>query len=185
MIVFYDHYQRSATPWCSPLLLSMRMRIKSNSVSIHEGKGSQWVQFLQSSAYEYFSLSGMKYKCTIFIIFICSVLSERQWKLISWLAEMYISCMFLAFWGIGAERFSDLRVVLHPSSVFRLLQNHSINFDETCYRWRTQGPLQVLLLLFLFFGQIRPGRGQNRSRGPLLKKNFYFRPEGYSNKTNA
>ena len=66
-----------------------------------------------------------------------------------------------------------------------LLQNRSIDFDETWYGWSTQGPLQVLL----FFGQIRPGadpgRGQNRSRGSPFSKNFFFRPEGYSNKPNA
>ena len=71
-----------------------------------------------------------------------------------------------------------------------LLQNRLIDFDETLYGWSTQGPLQVLL----FFGQIRPGadpawadpgRGQNRSRGSPSSKNFFFRPEGYSNKPNA
>ena len=66
-----------------------------------------------------------------------------------------------------------------------LLQNHLIDFDETWYGGSTQVPLQVLL----FFGQIRPGadpgRGKNRSRGSPSSKNFFFRPEGYSNKPNA
>ena len=52
-----------------------------------------------------------------------------------------------------------------------LLQNRLMDFDETWYGWSTQGPLQVLL----FFGQIRPradpGRGHNRSWGPLLQRN--------------
>ena len=60
-----------------------------------------------------------------------------------------------------------------------------MDFDETWYAWSTQVSLQVLL----FFGQIRPGadpgRGQNRSRGSPFSKNFFFRPEGYSNKPNA
>ena len=51
-----------------------------------------------------------------------------------------------------------------------LLQNRLMDFDETWYGWSTQGPLQVLL----FFGQIRPGadpgRGKNRSGGPLLQE---------------
>ena len=66
-----------------------------------------------------------------------------------------------------------------------LLQNRLMDFDETWYGWSTQGPLQVLL----FFGQIPPGadqgRGKNRSRGFPSPKNFFFRPEGYSNKPNA
>ena len=66
-----------------------------------------------------------------------------------------------------------------------LLQNRLMDFDETWYGWSTQGPLQVLL----FFGQIRPGadpgRGKNRSRGSPSSGNFFFRPEGYSNKPNA
>ena len=66
-----------------------------------------------------------------------------------------------------------------------LLQNHLMDFDETWYGWSTQGPLQVLL----FFNQIRPGedpgRGKNRSRGSPSSGNFFFRPEGYSNKPNA
>ena len=45
-----------------------------------------------------------------------------------------------------------------------------MDFDETWYGWSSQGPLQVLL----FFGQIPPeadpGRGKNRSRGPLLQE---------------
>ena len=60
-----------------------------------------------------------------------------------------------------------------------------MDFDETWYGWSTQGPLQVLL----FFGQIRPGadpgRGKNRSGGSPSSGNFFFRPEGYSNKPNA
>ena len=51
-----------------------------------------------------------------------------------------------------------------------LLQNRLMDFDETWFGWSTQGPLQVLL----FFGQIRPGadpgRGKNRSWGPLLQE---------------
>ena len=41
----------------------------------------------------------------------------------------------------------------------------------------------------IVFGQIRtgadPGRGQNRSRGSPSLTNFFFRLEGYSNKSNA
>ena len=84
---------------------------------------------------------------------------------------------------------------VRPSSVFcrpldylhfrLLLQNRLMDFDETWYGWSTQGPLQVLL----FFGQIRPGAdpgwGKNRSRGSPSSGNFFFRPEGYSNKPNA
>ena len=66
-----------------------------------------------------------------------------------------------------------------------LLQNRLMDFDETWYGWSTQGPLQVLL----FFGQIcpgaDPGRGKNRSGGSPSSGNFFFRPEGYSNKPNA
>ena len=66
-----------------------------------------------------------------------------------------------------------------------LLQNGLMDFDETWYGWSTQGALQVLL----FFGQIRPGadpgRGKNGSRGSPSSGNFFFRPEGYSNKPNA
>ena len=52
-----------------------------------------------------------------------------------------------------------------------LLQNHLMDFDETCYGWSAQGPLHVSR----HFGQIRqgadPGRGQYRSRGfPFFKK---------------
>ena len=81
-----------------------------------------------------------------------------------------------------------LSVVRRPLDYlhFRLLlQNRLMDFDETWYGWSTQGPLQVLL----FFGQIRPGadpgRGKNRSRGSPSSGNFFFRPEGYSNKPNA
>ena len=56
-------------------------------------------------------------------------------------------------------------------SHFRLLpQNCLMDLDETWKGWSTHGPLQVLL----FFGQIRPGadpgRGKNRSGGPLLQE---------------
>ena len=41
----------------------------------------------------------------------------------------------------------------------------------------------------VFFGQIRPGAdpgwGKNRSMGCPSLKNFFFRLEGYSNKSNA
>ena len=60
-----------------------------------------------------------------------------------------------------------------------------MDFDETWKEWRTDGPLQVLL----FFGQIcpgaDPGRGKNRSQGSPSLRNFFFRPEDYSNKPNA
>ena len=61
--------------------------------------------------------------------------------------------------------------VVRKLSHFRLLlQNRLMDFDETWYGRSTHGPLQVLL----FFGQIRPGadpgRGKNRSRGPLLQE---------------
>ena len=66
-----------------------------------------------------------------------------------------------------------------------LLQNHLMDFDETWYGWSTQGPLQVLL----FFGQIRPGRIQGGAKighgGSPSSGNFFFRPEGCSNKPNA
>ena len=43
--------------------------------------------------------------------------------------------------------------------------------------------------MLLFFGQIHPGanpgRGQNRSRGSPSARNFFFIPEGYSDKPNA
>ena len=60
-----------------------------------------------------------------------------------------------------------------------------MDFGETWYGWSTQGPLQVLL----FFGQIRPGRIQGGAKighgGSPSSGNFFFRPEGYSNKPNA
>ena len=66
-----------------------------------------------------------------------------------------------------------------------LLHNRLMDFDETWYRWSTQGPLQVLL----FFGQIRPeadpGRGQIGHGGSPSSKNFFFRTKGYSIKPNA
>ena len=65
-----------------------------------------------------------------------------------------------------------------------LLQNRLMDFDEIWWEWYTHGPLQVLL----FFGQIRPGadlgRGKNRSRGSLSSRNFFFKPDGYSDKPN-
>ena len=43
--------------------------------------------------------------------------------------------------------------------------------------------------MLLFFGQIRPGadpgRGQNRSPGSPSSRNFFFRPEGDSDKPNG
>ena len=60
-----------------------------------------------------------------------------------------------------------------------------MDFDETWYGWSTQGPLQVLL----FFGQIRPGADPGGAKighgGSPSSRNFFFRPEGYSNKPNA
>ena len=60
-----------------------------------------------------------------------------------------------------------------------------MDFDETWYGWSTQGPLQVLL----FFGQIRPGADPGRGKighgGSPSSGNFFFRPEGYSNKPNV
>ena len=60
-----------------------------------------------------------------------------------------------------------------------------MDFDETWYGWSTQGPLQVLL----FFGQIHPGADQGGAKigqgGSPSSGNFFFRPEGYSNKPNA
>ena len=76
-------------------------------------------------------------------------------------------------------------VVCKLSHFQLLLQNRLMDFDKTWYAWSTHGPLQVLL----FFGQIRPGvdpgRGKNRSRGPPFSKNFFFRPEDYSEEPNA
>ena len=112
-----------------------------------------------------------------------------------------VLCCSVAFLGHRSQRLQWPIVITRcPASVVRrpsvrrpldnlhfqlLLQNRLIDFDETWYGWSTQGPLQVLL----FFGQIRPGtdpgRGQNRSRGSPSSKNFFFRPEGYSNKPNA
>ena len=68
----------------------------------------------------------------------------------------------------SSVRPSSSVVVVCKLSQFRLLlQNRLMDFDETWYAWSTHGPLQVLL----FFGQIRPGadpgRGKNRSGGPL------------------
>ena len=111
-------------------------------------------------------------------------------------------CLFRAQEPKAPVTYCDhvLSGVCRPSSVVRrpcvrrpldylhfrlLLQNRLMDFDETWYGWSTQGPLQVLL----FFGQIRPGadpgRGKNRSRGSPSSGNFFFRPEGYSNKPNA
>ena len=77
-------------------------------------------------------------------------------------------------------------VVVRKLSHFQLLlQNRLMDFDETLYAWSTRGPLQVLL----FFGHIRPGadpgRGKIRSRRSSSSRNFFFRPEGYSDKLNA
>ena len=65
-----------------------------------------------------------------------------------------------------------------------LLQNRLMDFDETWYAWSTHGPLQVLL----FFGQIRPGIQDGAKIGhgeSPSSRNFFFRPEGYSDKPNA
>ena len=60
-----------------------------------------------------------------------------------------------------------------------------MDFYETWQGWSTYGPLQVLL----FFGQIRPGADPGRAKighgGSPSSKNYFFRPEGYSNKPNA
>ena len=60
-----------------------------------------------------------------------------------------------------------------------------MGFDETWYGWSTHGPLQVLL----FFGQIPQGRIQGGAKighmGSPSSRNFFFRPEGYSDKPNA
>ena len=84
----------------------------------------------------------------------------------------------------GVRRPSVVRRPLDYLDFRLLLQNRLMDFDETWYGKSTQGPLQVL-----FFGQIRPGadpgRGKNRSRGSPSSGNFFFRPEGYSNKPNA
>ena len=71
----------------------------------------------------------------------------------------------------GVRRLSSVvRRPLHNLHFRLLLQNRLMDFDETWYRWSTQGPLQVLL----FFGQIcpgaDPGRGKNMSGGPLLQE---------------
>ena len=85
----------------------------------------------------------------------------------------------------GVRRPSVVRRPLDYLHFQLLLQNRLMDFDETWYGWSTRGPLQVLL----FFGQIRTGadpvRGKNRSRGSTSSRNFFFRPEGYSNKPNA
>ena len=77
-------------------------------------------------------------------------------------------------------------IVVRKLSYFQLLlQNRLKDFDETWYARSIHGPLQVLL----FFGQIcpgaDPGRGKNGSRGSPSSRNFFFKPEGYSNKPNA
>ena len=85
-------------------------------------------------------------------------------------------------WSLVVRR---LAIVCRPLDYLHfqlLLQNRLMDFDETLYGW---SPLQVLL----FFSQIRPGvdpgRGKNRSQGSPSLGNFFFRPEGHSNKPNA
>ena len=41
------------------------------------------------------------------------------------------------------------------------------------------------LMNFKMRPEMAPGRGQNRLQGSLSAKNFFFRPEGCSNKPNA
>ena len=60
-----------------------------------------------------------------------------------------------------------------------------MDFDETWYGSSTQGPLQVLLFLARSVqgriqGGAKIGHGGSPSSG-----NFFFRPEGYSNKPNV
>ena len=85
----------------------------------------------------------------------------------------------------GVRRPSVVRRPLDYLHFQLLLQNRLMDFDETWYGWSTQGPLQVLL----FFGQIRPGADPGRGKighgGSPSSGNFFFRPEGYSNKLNA
>ena len=88
-------------------------------------------------------------------------------------------------WPASVRRPFGVRRPLDYLHFQLFLQNRLIDFDETWYGRSAQGALQVLL----FFGKIRPGadlgRGKNRSRGSPSSKNFFFRPEGCSNKPNA
>ena len=61
-----------------------------------------------------------------------------------------------------------------------LLQNRLMDYDETWYGWSTQGPLQVLIRQGRIQGGAKIGHG-----GSPSSRNFFFRPEGYSNKPNA
>ena len=62
-----------------------------------------------------------------------------------------------------------------------LLQNCFMDFDETWYGWSIYGPLQVLL----FSSQIRPGRDQNSSWGPLLQRTSLDQKATASNRMHS
>ena len=117
-------------------------------------------------------------QCCIFNVWMTYFLGHRsqrlQWPIVITRCPASVRCLS-----------SVVRRPLDYLHFQLLLQNRLMDFDETWYGWSTQGPLQVLL----FFSQIRPGadpgRGKNRSRGSPPSRNFFFRPEGYSNKPNT
>ena len=85
--------------------------------------------------------------------------------------------------------------VCRPSSVRQFTFSTSSPEPLEWFWWNlVWWKYSMSLTSVVVFGQIcpgadpgpDPGRGQNRSRGvPFLKKNFFFRLEGYSNKPNA
>ena len=86
------------------------------------------------------------------------------------------------------RRLSSVRrpsVVRKLSHFQLLLQNRLMDFDETWYAWSTYGPLQVLLLSARSAqGRIQGGAKIGHGGSPS-SRNFFFRPEGYSDKPNA
>ena len=66
------------------------------------------------------------------------------------------------------QRLSSSSVNFHIFNFF--LQNRLMDFDETWYAWSTYGPLQVLLFFRQIHAGVDPGRGKNRSGGPLLQE---------------
>ena len=126
---------------------------------------------------------------------------------------LWVKCTVLANWKceiLGPDhRFKLLFSSPEPKaqvsychsapSVGRPRPSSSVNFHIFNFFYRTAwwilmklGRDEVLMVPYkccLFFSQIRPGvdpgRGKNRSRGSPSLRNFFFRPEGYSNKLNA